>query len=259
MDHHKISLGGSFAKDTSSLRFDTQDDALDFARQSVEHGRRWVRQRGFSCTKDYLKNRARIDISGCSLPEARKFKLVVQFVPFVDANRKSAFPRCDGPGLLASYNLRPAAAQRYAQNTLVFVWTGEGAKRIEQVVPSIVRLECPDKDYKFGVNILATCRNFIIKIFKRLTKGEVDPLRIWSTQQHGTIADCLIERVSKVVYYARGRDSHLGRNAMMETKLDDLLSGIRITVVDDVISAVLDKSIAGRFEINDACFCPIDE
>jgi hypothetical protein len=46
---------------------------------------------------------------------------------------------------------------------------------------------------------------------------------------------------------------------MVEAELDDLLSGLRIEVFDDVVSATLDKGIAHRFKIDDACFCPIDE
>jgi len=44
----------------------------------------------------------------------------------------------------------------------------------------------------------------------------------------------------------------------MKAKFDDLLSGIRIKVIDDVVSAVLDKGLTNRFEINDAYFSVID-
>ena len=75
--------------DAARLRFDTQDDALNFARKSVEDGRRWVRERSFSCSKDYLNNRSCINISGHTLPESNKFKFVAQIIPFTDADSGS--------------------------------------------------------------------------------------------------------------------------------------------------------------------------
>lgn len=64
--------------------------------------------------------------------------------------------------------------------------------------------------------------------------------------------------MSKVVYNSRDGNAHFGRNAVMKAKFDDLLSGIRIKVIDDVVSAVLDKGLTNRFEINDAYFSVID-
>jgi hypothetical protein len=45
----------------------------------------------------------------------------------------------------------------------------------------------------------------------------------------------------------------------METVLDDLLLGLRVRVLDDVVSAVLEERLTHRFKINDACFCPVEE
>jgi hypothetical protein len=46
---------------------------------------------------------------------------------------------------------------------------------------------------------------------------------------------------------------------MMETEFDNLVAGLRIKVIDDVVGAFLDKCMAHRFKIDDACFRPIYE
>ena len=246
-------------KDAPCLRFDSQSDALNFARKCAEDGHRWTRERGFSCTNDYLNGRSRIDIAFRTLPEAHEFKLIAQVVPFVgpdlgacrpiDAKR----PRPSG----SAYN-HSAAIERNADDLLVFVRPGERADPVEQIIPSIVRVEAANEPRQIRVDALASPLYFVIKILGRFSKRKVDTAAISATKQNRRIYERLIERMSEIIHGMRDRESHRRRQALMEAKFDDVLTGLRVRIVDDVISAALNERSAKRFELIDACFCPID-
>jgi hypothetical protein len=128
----------SWPSNAGRLRFDTQDDALNFARQCAEDGRRWARERGFSVEKDYLKNRNCIDLTLHSRSRPHKLKLIMEFVPSVENTRPQI--GMGDKGVAGGPKLQPGVVQRHADNALVFVGASDTAQRVEQIVPSMMRL-----------------------------------------------------------------------------------------------------------------------
>lgn len=249
---------GARGEDATRLRFDTQDDALDFARKCAEDGRRWARERGFSCANDYLNGRARIDISCRAPSKAHEFKLVAQVIPPVVADPYAFRTYMERPRLPGGVDNHSVTIERYAGDLLVFVRSGKGADAIEQCIPSIVRVEIANEPRQIRVNALAAPLNFVIKVLGCFSEWEVDPTSVAPSKQNSRFYKRLIERVSEIVHSVVDMNSQTGRKTVTEAELDYLLASIRVRVADDVISAALNEGGAKRFELIDACFCPVD-
>ncbi len=71
------------------LRFDTKDDALNYANKLVEGLHNWAVAQGVRAPReDYLEAQCEIhlDVQFTTRRKSRDFKLVMQVIPFVDDN-----------------------------------------------------------------------------------------------------------------------------------------------------------------------------
>lgn len=248
----------SCEKNTASLSFDTQNDALNFADQLFKDSNRWLSSKDWCITDDYLNGHNNIHLHMSSLTDSCKFQLVFSVIPFIDANRGRALDKHATSSLSPAQNETIVFAKK-RQDFLVFVGPRHSTQFIKDVVPSIMRIQCLNEFDDCLIDITAAVSECASKIVNTLSEREIHSLTIRSSECYSAIANCLIEGISKVVDDVVRENPNLGWNPVFETETNDLLSGLKIGVVKDIIVTQLDESIVSRFKIDKAFFSAVDE
>lgn len=244
---------GAGAQNASRLRFETQHDAFNFARQSVEEGQRFMARNGFSCSNYYLEGNCEIHLHVTSLSDSSKLKLVSHIVPFVDTNGKRA-------STVEPFALKNGSCilHGYVKDALVFIGGGHSAECPKQVISAKIWLEPSQKIDEIGVNISTSPFDLILKILWFLPKWKMNARYVASAQKSRPVTECLVKRVTKVGNDSRGQGANFSRHPLPQTKIDDLFAGLRIVLSDNLVSAALDKSVASLFKIDEAFFSALD-
>lgn len=253
------SLNAERSCNSDSLRFDTQDDALNFARKAAEDGWRWARERGFSLVNDYLQGNSEIDLHFATNTDAGKFEFVAAVIPYVVAERDRG-DQVETASTKVRGEEFSEIAERYTNDALVFVGAGQAKEAVEFLVPSksVVRFEAKDKGDEVGMDILATISGLIPEITGRATDWKVNTFGIWATESDCAIADGLIQRMSEFVDDSVCVEPEVSGDSLLETKANDFLSGLRILAFDDAIMTFSEERITCRFELTDAFFRAVD-
>ena len=161
--------------DAGRLRFDTQDDALNFARQIVEDGRRRSSERGFSLADDYLKGRNHIHcpLYWAALRHSHDFHFIAKFAPVAAAGHLKSRPRLE---TWLRGEDRFCGVERDPQNALVFVRSRQAAEGVQLSipVPSIVGLEGFYEGHEVGVDVLQAVFDLVFKLDGAPGKREVE-------------------------------------------------------------------------------------
>jgi hypothetical protein len=105
---------------------------------------------------------------------------------------------------------------------------------------------------------LATTEDRLLKVVGALREGEVDTLGVSTPERNGGVANALVQGVPEIVEDIGTGDSKLAGNALLEAQLDDLFRGLRIELLDNVISTRLDETRALQFKLDEADFNVLD-
>lgn len=250
------SLNAERSCNSDGLRFDTQDDALNFARKTAEDGWRWARERGFSHIEDYAKGESEIELHFTAGAEASEFKFVAVIMPYemAERDRRNQVESAGREVWLA----RSGALNRNSNDTLVLIGASKAGKRIEFLVPSVMRFECEDVRDEIGVHSFTMALDHLRKVGGRFADWKINVFSIWPPEANRTVANRLVQRMPEIVNDMMGMEVKLSGNLLAKAEADYLLAGLRILVLDDVIFTFIDKRIASRFEVADAFFRAIE-
>jgi len=141
----------------------------------------------------------------------------------------------------------------------MFRLSGDAAKPTEQAVNSIMRFEVLDVSQESAMDVLALVRDFVIKVVGVFSEREIKFLGIASAEFESGVAQSLVKRMPEITRDAIRQCSEFAGNSMLEAKFEDLLAGLRIDVIDDVICANVDKLRTSRFKIEKVFFSACEE
>src|SRR5437588_10313313 len=130
------------------LRFESHDDALDFANEFVERANRWLAVNDLNAANHYMRGDGEIHIAIRVRPDAEEFHLVLRAVPDGGLNNEAAAEEVcliERDGSVTPGN---------RGDDSVFIGVTEGVKCPEKIVPSFVWLERAKE-----------CRDFFGKVF----------------------------------------------------------------------------------------------
>lgn len=219
--------------DSGSLRFETIDDARNFADHIREIGRDFLTANNINCAKDYIEGKAEICVEWSAGRQSGELK----FVAKIDSVMKEdLFKREIDHSGFVWLDAQPAKTRRYRDDSLVF-FCGQSGQGPEKAVPSVVRVERREKRQKFAMDVAAFIGQLGGKLRLGSSKREIDPLRIRSPGHNSRVANGLIKRMSQVVYCVGNMLSCDWRQALHGAPAEDLLSRIRVCFFEDFVTA----------------------
>ncbi len=128
---------GTGADKSERLRFETQDDALYYARQIVESSHSRLAAENFSLADYYHNCGCYICVELSPKGDARQFKLIMREIP--DISLKPCVFN------LANMDSNSWIMDAYCKDALMLVWTSHSAESPKFAVPSEVWVEVADE------------------------------------------------------------------------------------------------------------------
>jgi hypothetical protein len=239
------------------LRFESPNDAMDFARKSVEQSRRWLAARDLTVAQRYKQGHAHLTIivEASSGMHPSKLELLLCAIPTV---YKVAWPFNDERIAIRVFYKNVGNIDVKLEDKLVFIRPRNPAHRVEQVIASAVWLECLDQadDLARDAAALATYLPVDRPGVRREREVAV-PLR--GAELDGGGVDGLIKRVPQVVEAVGSNDAQPSWDRLNDPDFAQVVSGLTVKLGDWSASAAFDESLTLKFKLVDVFPCPVEE
>lgn len=245
---------GTGSDDPVRLRFDSQDDALNFARDSVKRGNDWLATQRISPLKDYIEGRVHLVVNCRPGPKAQEFDLVFRRVPVTVTNPAGAID-------LALFDADPLCHHSlpHWDNHAMRIGVPYAVQSPQQVIPSLVWLE----SHKERVNFWWVSRKPFAAEFScnaSAVSGEREagvcgsaPIDHQSASVQG-----VIERIPEVSGGVFCDDADFHRQIGSESDLVDLLACIRVHIDNTGVRLCVEESAHTRGSVFNLFACVAD-
>ena len=238
---------GTAREDAGRLRFDTQNDAFNFADILVEDGKRWLTTNNIHIANDYLKGNIELHVKLASRWESRKFKLVAQVAHFTNAEGRRSLH-------MKAVSVHDHAVRQggnvYA--ALVFPRSCNAADCPQEAIASHVWLKPFRKGSKLNRDVSAMPLHLSGEAVFVLGKREVDAANVVHAKRGASIAKSLVQSVPQVGKRATKDSPGLPWQTGVEPDFADILAGLKIELFENSVVASLDEARGQRFKILDA-------
>lgn len=185
-------LGGPLAKDAGGLRFDTRDDALNFARDCRERMNNWRGSEPKGRVEDYVSGRDYIAIHGRVGRDFANSQHTPRRAPF-GQRRHSANVSIAG-NAQAKIAGRKVSRAENPMGRLVPKLVQNG----EEWIPSVVWFECEHEGDDVFVHVTAlAATQVVLNVIGFRGEEEFGSLRFVSGDHQGAGVDRMVERVSQ--------------------------------------------------------------
>ena len=237
-----VRLGGR-CNDTLGLRFQTKNDALRFANDVAERGRRWAVERGLSFAKDHLNGVVDIHAKVTTRANSRVLKFIFKAAPLVYP--KSNWPTDKKVFITDQHSvLSPKGKPKYARVFVADNLTGQ----TNNFIAPVIRLACSYKIDDIGADMLTSTFDCIFKVVGILAERKVHALSIFAPDCDRRVTDSLVKGVSSVRKDTGGFCPQNRCGALREAETDDLVAGMVVVVADDFIVAGAREGVAEALE-----------
>jgi hypothetical protein len=235
--------------DAPRLRFNSQNDALDFAGHCVENGNRWLVAHDIHFSKRYEEGEIDIVLELTIWADATKYHLVLFAIP--PRYRQSA------GGQKATTEIHSSDSHLCGQETVLASVT----KLVEcpdKVIPSFVRIERAKERYDIRRDILASSFNASFKSDHIVCDGEVGGLGVNLPIRDGCYESGLIEARSEPFDNFIGEIRQTVWQGLCELNLVKLVDSIRVGLDDPCVWLVFEKPLDPGIEITNVALCARD-
>lgn len=206
--------------ESSRLRFDSHDDALDFARHCTENSRRWLAANSFDFVKRYADGQIYIVLRLRSRAGNGVYDLVFSAIPHGNGNAAVASP-IDG-------NVQAAGGKTGRNKQPMLVDVVGLVECPDKIIPSLVRLELPKKRRDIVRDVLASAGDNCIEIRCVFSDGKIGASGVDSPGRNSNGISRLIKRRPEV-FDGIGSDlSETVRNCGCEFDLVQMVNASRV-------------------------------
>jgi hypothetical protein len=255
-------LGGAVANDgpaqeTGRLRFNGHNDALDFARKSVEESRRWLAARGLTVAERYKQGQLYLALA--IKPTSRLYpnhiKLLLRAVPPQNSDVGRSLEKTE-TCLCAEKEVGKIDVQ--LENNLVFIRARQPTHGVKEVVPSTVWLESLEERYEIGRDVPTVTSDNFINAPRIASKRKVVVPFLAPKLKCGSI-DNLVQRMPEIVEGIGCSNPQSPRRFMGDPNLDQLITGLTVYLGEWHASALLSEDVAFSFKLVDVFPSPCEE
>jgi hypothetical protein len=242
-------VGALDKADAPRLRFNSQNDALDFASHCVENGNRWLATHDIHFSKRYEEGEIDLVLELTIGADATKYHLVLFAIPPWD--RQSAGRQ------EATTKIHPSDSHFCGQKTVLASVT----KLIEcpdKVIASFVRIERAKERYDVRRDILASSFDASFKSDYIVCDREVGGFGVNLPVCDGCYESGLIEPRSEPFDNFIGEIRQTVWQGLCELNLVKLVDSIRIGLDDPCVWLVIEKPLDPGIEITNVALCARD-
>jgi hypothetical protein len=239
----RLTESGSQEADAPGLRFDSHDDALNFADKLVKDSKHWLSVHKLDIVNRYQKHDLNVHVEFTSTNIAGKCHLVFGSVPI--RHMKRGVPR-------SGHRCEAHALANYGHRTdgSVFIGITELVESPDEVIPSFVRLEPANEVADFFRNFFKETVNSLIEFRLTVANGKV--CKLPSKSEHG-----LIESGAEIVDNVASVPSDAEWHGLNELELVDLMNAVRVRL-DNFGVSVLIEGVYLPLQFNKVILCPSD-
>jgi len=248
-DDHWLVLGTD-RNDTGRLRFNSADDARDFAKRGTEELKRRLARLGGSLPHRYCNGDVELKLTFRGLLKPHVCQLLLRGVPFGQDGMEMDFfdvSRTD-TNALASQNVGRESAVDFSIPDLVEI----GQDR----VPAFVRLEI-DEEFAEAVGDLAVfALQVSFNIFLRLPEGKLRVFRrSVSGHDNDSIVNCMIETRAQSIDDFKCVDRQVVWDFLSDSDLAINKARVGVVIVDQGVGVFAHKGLGAGFELIDVVIC----
>ena len=244
---------------SEGFRFETQEDAFNFARESAQHGWRLAREWGFSCSEHYMKDRSEICVVLNVPPHPRNLDFIPTVVPFSGSHHESIIPATDfDEQRLCEIKGESTMSACHGNHPLMFCGAGHLREFVKEVVPSKVWLELEREVDEPLVNILTMPLHLIFKAAEGSRERKIQTFRVWPPEPNSGVSETLIQCMTQIGNDVMCSEPQFIGDVLLETHLNNFLSGLSLYVLDDVPRAFFDPYVTAGLEPCDVFFRPVE-
>lgn len=225
--------------------FNTKNDAIRFANEIAQSGRRRASKGGLSFAKDYADGVVNIHIEMTSGTDSRIFKLVSDVVPLIYPEDARSLDI----KIFVADKCGVTTTKRKANHSDMLV-VGDPAPLSDYVIPAVIGFGGSNKIQQIGINPLASAYDRFLKVCSILSDREVDFFSVFAPELDGGVTNCLIKSMPSPGQNGSRFSPEVGRWPAIEAEQDNLFAGLVVALSDDLIVAGFAKGCASGFEVS---------
>lgn len=236
------------------LRFDSQQDALDFAGQCVEDSVRWLVHNRINFGERYTKGEVEVVVSlGIGAPLLKQYQLVAVPLWRTSTEKPERLPVAD----TVCSETQERVANRNGNERYMFVSVANVIEGTEKIIPSLVRLEGAQEREKLSRNILGSTIKGVLKFFGTSGEREGGVLGVPAARGDGDSVTRLIQGSPEISSGVRRDISEGCGNGLSEFNLVDLASRkMRVRIDNYGVRLLIEESADFPFEVLDVFLAP---
>jgi hypothetical protein len=245
-------MEGLFAEPNSfCLRFDSQNDAINFTSDRVENGNGWLATYSLDFAKRYKEGNVYVVLELRIGASAREYDFVFFAVPIWRVDGTAA-----RNGHMVDVNLVGCHPHRY--NDTVFAYIASTVKSPNEVIASLVRIERPKERNDVRRNIFASALNHTVKFSSRTGDGEVCRPGMFDAGKDGSCKGSLIKGRTET-FDSLGSDTcDTGGKCLCEFDLVKIIDSIIVTLGNACVGLVIKEMLDPTVEIANVLLCSRD-
>jgi hypothetical protein len=238
---------GGEIQNSGGLRFETENDAINYARYLADYGHELFSGKTLSIIECYREQYVYLYVCGLILGDSEDFEFALRIVP--NSSNTDEVDLNESPNGIYPY---AAEVNIYGQDVLVFGWIRESTKCSEQIIPAPIRLQCAQVISKLFRD--ATPRpvlrfQLLSKLDFAIPEREMSVSKGLRPDELGGCVNGLIQGTSQVVYKMHRVAFQDIRNCAKNSDFADYLLGMTLLVGETFNFTFLDEGIASRLKL----------
>ncbi len=230
-----MAIASSENSNVLGLRFDSQQDALDFADQSVQDSKNWMAFHSLDFAKRYKDAELELTLELCAGSESDKLHLIFCAIPNGMSGNSSE-------SNAANIDMSANHSGSNRLDDFMFICVTDFIQSAEEIIPSWVRLEPAKEKLDLLRYILASPSERVFQVGNASGEGESGKSGILNSRCNGDGVPSFVERTSEISHQVNG-DIFKGRWERM-SQLDlvhQMVNLIRVNLLNsDVGIGVLE-------------------
>ena len=245
--------------ESSHLRFQSSEDAINHAKQVTKDAKDWIAAHNVHLVERYIKGELRIVVlNDCAGFGDRKYDLLLSNVPPRGHESYRTGNTIEGTDVHSTRH-HPDGGKHP-----MLICSAYPVECPNEVVPSFVWLESPQERKNilmeiFGPFLPEHTLEHNFKFAEAIGDGKIGfPGDLNRTRSNCNSMPCLIQGGSEIVNRIRGNNCKFIRERLGEFDLVNLINSIRIGLSDSGVWPCIEKNIDLLFKIKDVFLCSAD-
>jgi len=245
-------------KQPDRLRFDSQDDALNFARDLVQRSSDFLAAQSLNVVKCYVHGQCNIAVELRSMRDSEVFQLVFSSIPAISDELN---PISTNENTIADLKIGSSPVLDRSNDGSVRVGVPYLVQTKHQPIYSLVRAECYKERVDFRRNALESGTSFELTLngSGSITDRKCRVLRVAAVEGEGAGVNSVIQGVSEIGGGILDDGVQSSGRLPSDTDLVNILSSLRIVLNDAGVCLTFVEPYDFRYHVANVLICTADK